>query len=151
MIAANELRIGNLLQGNQIVKVTAILEKKSVKIEGNISTFSVEGKTPCLTPIPLTEDILLKCGFDVSTSADMYDRDVYSIQIENSRSLCFYNCEVTKMETGEKTIVSTWFFDYEWEHSVTNDGDSFWNRPKYLHQLQNLYFSLTGEELNVEL
>ena len=145
MIQANELRIGNYVYDNFDVTNPRVITKI------NIDDFISMSHGNKYYPIPITEEILLKCGFEVSTSADIYEKDVYSIQIENSRSLCFYNCEVTQMETGEKKTVSTWFFDYEWAHSVTNDGNSFWNRPKYLHQLQNLYFCLTGQELNVEL
>jgi hypothetical protein len=77
-----------------------------------------------LRPIPLTKDILLKCGFFVSDlliakngiSLKHNRNGDYSLPLNNSRGEV---CRVIVIE--------------------------------YLHQLQNLYFTLIGEELNINL
>jgi hypothetical protein len=77
-------------------------------------------------PIPLTEDILLKCGFELSGSEFGID--------------CF---EEGELRLDKKTFAPR-FYDY----------DSSCDLPyfiEHLHQLQNLYFALTNEELKVNL
>lgn len=67
-------------------------------------------------PIPLTEEILLKCGFEKGIEFFSYNN--------------FY------------IDLNEWF--------VFNNMVA--KAPlKHLHQLQNLYFVLTNEELNIEL
>ena len=83
-----------------------------------------------LKPIPLTEDILLKCGFinKGSLYCLMVNDRIIGIGYDGSFGL------------------------YNGEHAFSV-GSSFNNnhRIKHLHQLQNLFFALTGEELNVKL
>ena len=80
-------------------------------------------------PIPLTEEILLKCGFEnksgsfVPTFICKQRRDLL-VQVLNG---CIFRIK-TDMEYP--TFVR--YFDY-------------------LHQLQNLYFAITGEELEVRI
>jgi hypothetical protein len=109
MIQPNELRIGNWVQHNGNWRYKGKTEPSNI-IWGQIDWYSVvEGAMDLkdIDPIPLTEDLLLKCGF-----ADYSD-------------------------DGSKRI------------ALIKDLEI--KCPEYLHQLQNLYFALTGEELNVEL
>tara|TARA_R110000868_G_scaffold119128_1_gene315619 strand:- start:135 stop:491 length:357 start_codon:yes stop_codon:yes gene_type:complete len=71
-------------------------------------------------PIPLTEEWLIKLGFTLDNETDLYvSPDKFcSLQIEG------YGQEVMR----------------EFNIPVEN--------LKHVHQLQNLYFALTGEELN---
>lgn len=73
-------------------------------------------------PIKLTEDILLKCGF----IKDEFDN------WENETRLGLYKPD-----------------DFDGYLSIW--GDSTVGECYYLHQLQNLYFALTGKELEVRL
>lgn len=70
-------------------------------------------------PIPLTEEILLKCGFE----------------IDDVLAPCMHVAKEWDLE---------WFID-----GVYLDGSN--TKAVYLHQLQNLYFALKGEELNITL
>ena len=75
-----------------------------------------------LKPIELTEEILLKCGF--SKDNELYFR--------------FYLLD--------KSI------QYDLDDNCICISDSWeWNKIKYLHQLQNLYWCLCNEELNVNM
>lgn len=82
-------------------------------------------------PIELTPEILEKCGFDRYT-------EVPNDGIGD------------KLEVFEGLYGVVFFFDVHGA-LVFKDYHSNMNRPKYLHQLQNLYFALTGEELEVKL
>lgn len=132
MIDTQELRLGNYLKKiKDIVKVTSFSHSLiSVTIVGTsnqILCLPLE-----LEPISLTEDILLKCGFEKDdTGVDMFDPDYaewYQMEFPVIGILC---------QSSDKKYL----FD--------ENTDTL--RIQYLHQLQNLFFDLTGEELEVEL
>jgi len=75
------------------------------------------------SPIEITPEILEKAGFKV-------ERHTY----DEYWSCGWFN--IRKMGNGFE------FLGSEWTH-----GETFY----FLHQLQNLYFALTGEELKIEL
>ena len=75
-----------------------------------------------IKPIPLTEEWLVKFGFENNQSNnEWYDKGFFSV-LNNGMSFCFIHC-------GNYININA--------------------RPKYVHQLQNLYFALTGEELTL--
>lgn len=78
-------------------------------------------------PIQLTKDILLKCGFE------KYD-EIYEIKAGSTM------LSLTAPHTlGEWQNCFCWVYDqYKLVHIPS------------LHQLQNLYFALTGEELTIK-
>ena len=80
------------------------------------------------SPIPLTPEILEKAGF--SKGEKWFIHQVY---YRNYFDLCVNRNEIIY---GQKT-----------EHGFDKRSINI----KYLHQLQNLYFALTGEELPIEL
>ena len=116
MIQANELRIGNWVYENS--------KPKKVHSVSNINAKNYSK----ISPIPLTPEILEKCGF-----------------------FKFNNAWVLK------SFIET---DYlKWHFSIWNqhDGIYTYNSAEFcpeltsVHQLQNLYFALTGEELKINL
>lgn len=133
---ANEFRIGNFV-GTSFFTVGKIIsiQKDFVDVDsdGIISSKIIDE----LKPIKLTEDILLKCGFEKKES-------------EGEIGLHF--------EYFLKKYVSI-VFNYGAFHLVNIDIDcddlwSYYNigtNITYLHQLQNLYFALNGEELEIDL
>lgn len=76
-----------------------------------------------IEPIPITEELLLKCGFDEPCDG-VYEHN-------------YGDFEVTK----------------EWENwwVTWNGGSDFWFRIKHIHQLQNAYYLVTGKELEIKL
>jgi hypothetical protein len=125
----NELRIGNYLNGKRgHVIVSEIRTNNSVKIHNNTSSFYVG---ICLTPIEITKEWLLKLGFEYSN---------------------FYNNY--KIKAGEY-FNSVRYDDEDCEWCYNNDnsdaGCYYVTSIKYIHELQNLYFALNGEELNCKL
>lgn len=71
------------------------------------------------TPIPLTEEWLIKFGFEGNIIA------VNDLWIEHDGDVGYYLAD---------------------DHSIGVGMDYI----KYVHQLQNLYFALTGEELTIK-
>ena len=96
-----------------------------------------------LKPIPLTEDILLKCGF-----YSLNDSCSYRIKILK-RNVLFYLTVFLKYDTDGTEVWGYNHCDLTQVDSLETGGCNIPNDIDYLHQLQNLYFALTGNELNV--
>jgi hypothetical protein len=138
---ANEFRIGNIIEQGTITMLELTMnEFACIKCDGKIIT------TP--KPAILTEDWLLRLGF-IPVKEECY--------INGTKWLM----QVTDDYTDEDNIISrdgTWF-DALGTYSFTKNGEMGVNtlcRGNYVcgsvstvHQLQNLYFALTGEELKI--
>lgn len=121
---AHELRIGNYvdypLEGyDSIHKVTVYTLK------------DLDNCNKDIKPIPLTEEILLKCGF------------------ENKMNLMY----ISIFEGMLCISINDFSYGLYSTEQRFNIGLSYTNSSKieYLHQLQNLYWSLTQKELQIEL
>lgn len=132
---AIDLRIGNILR-DKISKT----ELKVIELtEKNIGAYVIDrSKFPLkegweFEPIPLTEEILLKCGFVKNEEHD-------------EGGLIDFRYELNLLNKSI-SFTSNWNIEDCIYVNITQCGvDVF-----YLHQLQNLYFALTGEELTVNL
>ena len=118
---ASELRIGNLVKAQPFEGIITVFnnDKCVVKHKSGIVKYLIED----LEPIPLTEEWLLKFGFEKQHNEEDFDywfKNDFSNDIiwEHSEGFC---------------------------HNLNYGGDI-----KYVHQLQNLYFALTNEELTYE-
>lgn len=132
MIQPNELRIGNLVIWDRTNDIEA--ENEIVEIY-NITRSSIRAYTDIeelpeiliyyedIKPIPLTPEWLTRAGFE----KNIYGYYVYDI-----------------LEIGHTTTEEY----FELELKGTNDDVGYkLIAIKYVHQLQNLYFALTGTEL----
>lgn len=127
---ATELRIGNLVNRKnkntdkeEIIYLTAsdILDISS---NGVKSSF-------IYTPILLTEDLAIKCGFvleDCQLHLDI-DRPWINLLIESDNSFTIYSSK-NSLERGE---------------------DCCGGYIEHVHTLQNLYFALANKELTINL
>ena len=133
-LSANELRIGNLVHfifTNETVEIVGINahESNNKSIYNTISfrSFNLYCESfETIKPIALTEEWLLRFGyvkFDVKAS-------IY--------------CEYCLIIDG--VLKYKLLFDYRDLGIIMPNTDKP-IRLKYVHQLQNLYYALTGEEL----
>jgi hypothetical protein len=123
---ANELRIGNYVNiEGDVVKVKEIYEKGIHYTYGEYESYATED---FIQPIELTEELLVKLGFEGEMYEICLHTDDFNIAvnlIEIRVDIAYYgNCE------AELCI----------KYNV-----------KYLHELQNLCYCITGQELNIEL
>lgn len=138
MIKATELRIGNMIESNHFesrqwhpIRVTGTqmspfgTEQISWKAMG-CCALGMEPIDEGYRPVKLTCEILEKCGFNYAANVTAYG--VFSRQP--------YLFSVCVTEKGFELFGGQWPI-----------GKTF----QYLHQLQNLFFALTGEELEVKL
>jgi len=122
---ASELRIGNYVE-----RPSGILCVTSGDIHA-MSDFQLhEDKLPITKPIPLTKEWLLKFGF--TKDGRGYAMGVHQRLFSGLMKLTF---------NGK---LQMWVFVF----SVGSYRDI--TRVQYVHQLQNLYFALTGEELEIK-
>jgi len=117
---ANELRIGNYFVGYSNYVQQWEIESFALLAEG------VEVDEIIISFIPLTEEWLLKFGFEKSNNnTDFYtfDKDKISIHLKS------------RHYANGRTYFNSWCIIEK--------------QIEYVHQLQNLYFSLIGKELNL--
>lgn len=151
MIQASELRIGNKVIYNNIVyQVLGIVltDVKNTSYQYSITlvnphqpTINVDSEL--IEPISLTEEILLKYGstkhHDEKTGYDYMHLHVQGSSFRDSSHIRF---DIN----DDGTIV--------WNGWIWNENQIHFfvpNEVKYLHQLQNLYFALTGKELEIQI
>ncbi len=131
---ASELRIGNYVYEDYggIYEVININSEGFDFVDLRKPTFNGIGRYDInsIKPIELTEEILLKCGFNTTFEK------ITEIQINEN--------EVLYYDSLEKCMSLYIPIQYE-------DTSLVFNHCKYLHQLQNLYFALTNNELTINL
>jgi hypothetical protein len=116
---ASELRIGNLVYYRKEAYNVVLIAEDLIKVDIGYGAVQRFEKNPIISPnidelkpIPLTEEWLLKFGFE---------------QMDLHR----FNLEISILSTDRGMYFQT---------TIIN----------YVHQLQNLYFALTGNELNLK-
>lgn len=133
MINLKELRVDNWVynsytkQNTQVYPMMIPQLHRLEKENGSLKNCNIE-------PIPLTEEILLKCGFyeDVSGFVQSfiisYWNNIRTVKTQFEIVLDDVNGPVGIFVSGNNVIYL-----------------------RSLHQLQNLYFAITGQELKIEL
>ena len=137
MIDAKELRIGNWVSENVLgycrvhgANTTyAYLEINNLTIDKKPEMVIYTINTSSLSPIPLTPDILGKCGFE-----------------QERESVLYFKISIGELLISCRLEYNT-FYVSEGEHDIIEVG----YKIQSLHQLQNLYFSLTQKELEIKL
>lgn len=119
---ATELRIGNLVYDGGSITQLSLADFYNMYLDDKCE----------FKPITLTEEWLVKFGF-----------------IEHEVVKCLYNKKHNGFEI-DITIEGDNVLDIQL--SSTNISGAYPNKElfKYVHQLQNIYFALTGEELTIK-
>ena len=118
---ANEIRIGNYVWNE--------VQQKAIQVNLKVLVDLLNGID--WQPIPLTEEWLLKFGFE----KDEYAKDF---------RLGKYWVENRYFDSYEKSMFLFGCYQFN-KIYITSNVDVL----KYVHELQNLYFALTGEELTI--
>jgi hypothetical protein len=118
---ARELRIGNYFIGPNGIEQVLRLNSTMVNSYGEDE----------ITGIPLNEEWLVKMGFN---------------KIEG------WGWEKLILKDGKEYPAISFYGNQWWLVPVEGPTTSHWIPAdlKYVHQLQNLYFALTGEELTIK-
>lgn len=137
---AQDIRLGNLFShtnenGTFNIVVKEILES-GINTHFNNGTWFIGLDN--IRPIPLTEEILLKAGFEKESEDDKYGR---VFLIPNTK----YIIRVVNYGNPQKVD-----FGYSLEISDNKDWCGI-KRIYFLHDLQNTIFALTGEDIKIEV
>lgn len=136
---AEELRIGNYIKiDSGIGKVVSLMSNTfcnecanddyNITIEMEDGTFREEEEVK-VEGIPLTEEILLNCGFEYVNPDNKAIGMLSPDDGRGNRNRIMY------FDTNFRMILNTWNY-----------------RPiNYIHEVQNLYFAITNKELNIQL
>lgn len=131
MLKANEVRIGNWVNGpvSGYKEVTAkdIFLWESVKWE----------------PIPLSPEVLEACGFVPFRTNNEMTLELANDLESNALNLTCYDKTATE--------IRVWVEASQRDDNYNPQFTSLLTPLLHLHQLQNLYYSLTGSELQVNL
>lgn len=118
-----ELRIGNRIDYTSNQKFNGIFDEEFARY-----MFDVRDEWQFLKPIKITEEWLLKLGLERKS------RGLEFVWV--TKHYMFLN-----LDFG-------WYFRFKFDGFITfNFGDFFVKDLQYVHQFQNLYFALTGEDL----
>ena len=120
---ANELRVNVWVYDTQDKKTIQITDLNAWRIAEDYNYFE---------PIPLTEEWLVRFGFEKS--------DKYG-----------YFLSPHKESFSDSCFTRLCFFLEEMDFIVNSNDYDGWNvHCEYVHQLQNIYVALTGEELELK-
>lgn len=131
MIKANELRLGNYfeylvedkLSDPQSEWVLNVIDAQDIMQCDSINDYFNNH----YRPIPITEKVLFQCGLYQIKGSKIYSiNDAYKLKIIENNGFSS-SCLLYKKYVGNLIVSITYV--------------------SYLHQLQNIYFALTGEEL----
>lgn len=122
---ASELRIGNYIH-YKTDGTDSVIEFENFEFISRLPQLVND----LFNPIPLTEEWLLKFGFDKIENGFKQYWDLNGFQIEIH---------------GDKFPVRIWGGE-----SAPHLTQFIGHKTKHVHQLQNLYFALSGEELTIK-
>lgn len=157
---ANEIRIGNIVTVDNPLfhpnlkdvpmLIKGIYETErgyAVKLEHIVPSDDIFTEYSQLTqfirPIPLTEEILIKAGFEKK-------------EFTRFTTFKLNRVEITNVEFFDEDKDGKEFSFKQWRISGLYSSDLFYFKSyspniKSVHQLQNLIFALMGEEIKIEL
>ncbi len=128
MINGNELRIGNFIYFKDYKShfIIELVSEEKIMIEEMYRRCDSD----LIHPIPLTEDWLTRLGFNVVPNMEVWRGEV--------------QYEISVMPSANRFLR---IYELQFASIIEPNNEVHLNRFKYVHQLQNLYFSLTSEEL----
>ena len=130
-LKCTDLRIGNLLKFNDEIVIVYELYDDSISIleDSYVKVYHIDN----FKPIELTEEVLVKIGFEDRKGYFNYSR-VFGNDGDYCDSIYIYYCPRLK--------------HFKFTHDIVKEDNlqemDLYN-IKYLHELQNAYFLLTGE------
>jgi len=120
-LRGKELRIGNYIGFGSLYCKVIEIQKECFYVEDIIEKQEFKNTTFKLEPIQLTEELLLKCGFELNNGCFIFNNGCFELRYDNG----------------------SFYFIIENQHLYLEINS--------LHQLQNIFFALTNKELKINL
>lgn len=145
-----ELRIGNLIycktdKGTKVGRIDSLQEISKIAFFVAVRTADgvdykgkVNDEYNCIEPIPLTEEILLKNGFELThkpLASGIRQHCVFRKEIDNTL-IDIDDIQLLILDRNDEKIV----------HNAVINGD-----VKHIHEIQNAYYLATKKELQIKI
>ena len=135
---ANELRIGNWIKYEdklvQVVQVSSMM----ILCQRDENQFLVNCAPKVFQPIELTGDILIKAGY--------FKKGYHEIYFMTPCVYCYdYYISCQNIKDNKYSFVASGYKNGELKRQIRLDN------IQYLHELQNIFFSFTNQELEIKL
>lgn len=127
MIDPRELRIGNLLEYEYQTVTVDVISDSGFAVSGD-ELYPVEENIEDVKPIPITPEWLERMGFKHTVAKGYGGQDMWA-------GMGFITNGLVNFRGTPKHLHLEGYFN---------------TQVKYVHQLQNLYFALTGKELEIK-
>lgn len=157
---ANELKIGNLI-GHQDYS-EEYFRVMSIEYDSNLKSYAIDtvggskggwvNDISLITPVLLTEEWLKKLEFERKIYPQSDSENIYPFTEEWLKKFdpAFTVCwEHKKQNLFEIQQTKLGFIYMPFKYSKVFKGEATIPRILHIHQLQNLFFTLTGEELTI--
>ena len=141
----NELRINNLISHNGLICTVEIINSELNEIYFLGEDFYHSDKPENLEGVPLTEEVLLKFGFENWGYGSLYsnEHEKYTRYVLHNILDGTSNFEIHFIESNYGNILHN-----EYVISCDEDDRINWGAElKHAHQLQNVFFDFINEEL----
>lgn len=139
--------------GNEAKFITWNTLKPSELMFGNIVKY--KGKLCCVTSIQEAQCTIVSLDYEINKSVFYNDIEPVTLTDEILRDWCglieTYGSFSIDLPDDERIDVRKDGTAALWASDGCTEGHCLHVECKYLHQLQNLYFALTGEELEIKL
>jgi hypothetical protein len=134
---AEELRIGNLVWISDTVTLMLYREIEKINIHHLMGLTGWKEPIVEIEPIPLTKEWLIRFGFNYEDPL-IYGKSGWYLKLKNQDlpSFIFFNNHL-QCSLFISSSFNMCFIDIN-------------GHCEHVHQLQNLYFSLTGQELTIK-
>lgn len=133
MIPANDLRIGNWVKNNYDIGNN---NSRDEQVDIHLLEDILHDYANVFEPIPITPELLEKCGWVRYKGSDndytVWQKEEWYLELDWRRQ-----------QNGFDLMIECISNTHEFETIVMG--------IKHLHQLQNLFFALTGNELEITL
>ena len=139
----NELRVGNMIElyGKEVTVIgidRTLHGDYHVTYNDGVTDYRVARYLDQFNPIPLTDEWLVKFGFvEVFEHRNHGTIKSFELKAANDSTI------ISQLRPDEKDLIWVSITDCDYEGYVLTSIDK-------VHQLQNLYFALTGEELTLK-
>lgn len=128
LMKASELRIGNYVQGTKLSIPRLGIESDGIYQISGYGIYLLESGSLAYEPIPLTEEWFEKFNATKDKEFNMH----YTLPINGDYGYMLF------LKDGD---------EYDVFIHVDEDSILLYNSIKFVHQLQNIYFAISGEEL----
>ena len=142
---AKELRSGNYLLGKPIsITRLGLYGDGTSSISAHGIDLMERGMDSDLKPLPITTELLIKCGFTKDNMNGAY------IELNHACHSKFKSLSLAYNNDDSRDQYYVFYREGNSDNRVEDDVVVLRNDLRYMHELQNLFQGITGAELQID-